>query len=81
MAESTQEIVDRFAAQALSAILSNPEIMQAVTKMGSQAIMYEEAIRAVANKSYEIAAAMMIERSKRLRAEPEFTFKPKKPTL
>jgi len=81
MANSTQEIVDQFAAQAMNAILSNPDIMQAVTNMGSQAITYEEAIRAVANKSYEIAAAMMVERSRRLRAEPEFTFKPKKPTL
>ena len=81
MANPTQDIVDQFAAQAMHAILSNQEILQAVTKMGSQAIMYEEAIRAIARKSYEVAAAMMIERGQRLRAEPEFTFKPKKPSL
>ena len=81
MATSSQEVIDQFATQAMHAILSNQELTQAVTKMGSQAITYDEARRAIAGHAYDLAMAMFAERSKRLRADPEFTFKGEKKTL
>jgi hypothetical protein len=81
MPDQPQDIFDFFAGQALNAILSNNEMMEAVTKMGTQAITYEEAVRAVVKKAYDVASAMMVERSERRRAEPEFTFKGKRGKL
>ena len=80
MAEQTVDTLDFFAGQALNGILGNNEMIEAITKMGTQAIAYDEAVRAIVKRSYDVAAAMMVERGKRRRAEPEFTFKsPKRP--
>jgi hypothetical protein len=49
--------------------------------MGPEAILNEEAVAAVARKSFDIAAAMIVERSERRRALPEVTFKPKDPPV
>ena len=81
METPSQDVIDRFAAHAMQAILSNPEMMQAVTKIGAQAITYDEAIQAVARKSYDVAMVMLAERTKRVRVEPEFTFKGAKKPL
>jgi hypothetical protein len=71
---TNDDVLDQFAGLAMQAILSNPETMAAVTKMGSQAITYEEALRAVAERSYAVAAAMVLERADRRKALPEMTF-------
>ena len=75
MGESAQDVVDYFACQAMHAMLSNGQLTEAVTKMGSQAITYDEALKAIAKRAFDIAAAMMAERGRRRRAEAEFTFK------
>ena len=76
MALSTQDIMDQFAGQAMHAILSNQELLEVVTKMGTQAITYREAVAAVAERSYAIATAMLLERGRRRRDEAEFKFSP-----
>jgi len=71
---TNHDVLDLFASQALRAILSNQDMMAAVTKMGTQAIMYDEAIKKVAERSFAVAAAMIVERAERRKALPEMTF-------
>ena len=77
MAVQTHEIVDGFATAAMSAILGNDELLKAVTGYGAEALTSQEGVNAVVTKAYEIAAAMIAERARRLRVEPEFKLKTK----
>jgi len=81
MAMQTQEVVDRFATQAMAAILGNNEALKQITGYGPEALMAPEGINAVVTKAYEIAAAMIAERARRLRVEPEFKLRTKEPKL
>jgi len=79
---ANRDLVDDLAGQAMHAILTTPELMEAVTKMGSQAVHYEEALKAIARKSYDIAQAMLVERTERRRSLAEETaFRPDKPIV
>jgi len=79
MAIQTQEVVDGFATAAMVAILGNNEALKAVTGYGADALTSSEGINAVVTKAYEIAAAMINERARRLRIEPEFKLKTNEP--
>ena len=72
MAEGSQELMDAFAAEAMHAILSNEAVLEAVTKMGTQALAHDDALTAIAARSYDLATAMMVERARRRKLEPEF---------
>jgi len=72
MAEPSHDPLDVFAGQAMQAILANPQALEAVTKMGSQALANNDALAAIATKSYDIATALVAERARRRRMEPEF---------
>ena len=76
---ANEDALDRFAGLAMHAILSNQDTLAAVTRMGSQAVTYNEAIAAIVKKSYDVAAAMIVERAERRRGLPEMTFKPDEP--
>ena len=76
-----EDAMDLFAGQAMQAILSSPQLLEAVTRMGAQALDYEEAMAAISKKAYDLAAAMLVERGVRRRASAEFSLKPPEPIV
>ena len=73
----TQELTDHYAGLAMHAILTNQQMVEAVTKMGTQAVDYDEALNAIAGKAFNVAGAMMRERAERRRENAaETAFKP-----
>jgi hypothetical protein len=76
-----EDAMDLFAGQAMQAILSNPQLLEAVTKTGSQDLDDEEAMAAISKKAYDLAAVMLVERGARRRAGAEFSLKPPEPIV
>lgn len=76
---TSQDVMDQFAGQAMQAILTNQQLLTAVTGttlQGADLLERPEVLAAISKRAYDVACAMLTERGQRMRLMAEFTFKP-----